>query len=258
MNRVVMLALLLTLIVTASCAGASPTPAAPDGANANGTLNKDVAGEWMLFGITVESAGDPIGMEIRGTLINGVLHARLAASDGQVAWEETFETAGPFVVNTVVEPQPGRYDLGLIWDGPVLASYALRWQPGEIHQASVSPVALIGGLGMIIVAIGYVAYAIAKKLGVGYLLMGALAWAITVGLKFAWAVPINEPVLEALRRTVPESAANAIFYLYVGLLTGVFEVIPVWLVMRYTHLGRVSWPKPAFDTCRNSIAGCAS
>ena len=98
----------------------------------------------------------------------------------------------------LLEPAPGRYDFGLSWDGPVLSSYALRWQPGEIAQVSVSPVALIGGLGMIAVAIGYAAHAFAQGGDLAYLLRGALGWGIGVGLKVAWATPINGPLLSAL------------------------------------------------------------
>ena len=243
MRRLVTLLLLLMLAGAAGCTQASVTPTALIGANANGTLDKDAAGEWLPFGITVDEAGDAVGIEVRGTLVRGTLRARLAASDGQVVWEEAFETAGPFVVTRQLTPPPGRYDLGLVWDGPVLASYALRWQPGVIEQVKVSPVALIGGLGMIFVAIGYGAYSVANKLGVAYMLMGALSWGIAVGLKFAWAIPINGPLLKRLLGTLPKGQANAIFYVYVGLLTGIFEVIPVWLIMRYTRLGQVTWSK---------------
>jgi uncharacterized membrane protein YhfC len=37
--------------------------------------------------------------------------------------------------------------------------------------------------------------------------------------------------------------ASGLYEIYVGALTGVFEVCLVWLVLRYTRLGRVPWPR---------------
>jgi len=102
---------------------------------------------------------------------------------------------------------------------------------------------LAGGIGMMLVAIGFVIYAAVRKLGWGYLGLGALAWTVAVVLKFAWAIPINSPLLKALTGALPEAAAMPIFYVYVGALTGIFEVGIVWLVMRYTRLGKVDWKR---------------
>jgi uncharacterized membrane protein YhfC len=60
-------------------------------------------------------------------------------------------------------------------------------------------------------------------------------------LKFAWAVPVNPQVYEALTGALPEGATTAVFSLYVGSLTGLFEVIAVWLLLRYTKFGQVPW-----------------
>ncbi len=94
---------------------------------------------------------------------------------------------------------------------------------------------------MIAVAVGYAIYACRRGLGWRYLGLGALAWVVTVALKFAWAIPVNTPVYQWLYQVLPETLAGISFYVYVGLLTGVFEVGVVWLVMRYTRLGRVTW-----------------
>jgi uncharacterized membrane protein YhfC len=109
--------------------------------------------------------------------------------------------------------------------------------------ATVSTLALLGGSGMIAVAIGFVIYAALRKLGWGYLGLGALAWVVTVMLKFAWAFSVNSFIYNGLYDALPEVIAALLFYLYVGALTGIFEVGVVWLVMRYTRLGRVSWKR---------------
>lgn len=230
----VVVALLLT-----ACAASIETPA---GANMNGSLNGAEAGDEFPFVVDVAQAGDPVGIDFRGTLMSGSVHVQLLDPSGVVVWEDAASTPGPFSVNTVVKPdEAGAYKLGLVWDGAVQAQYSLAWEPGGIEVPVITPVALIGGIGMMLVAIGFVVYAAVRKLGWGYLGLGALAWAITVVLKFVWAIPINSHLLDALTNALTKAVAMPIFYVYVGALTGIFEVGIVWLVMRYTRLGKVDW-----------------
>jgi uncharacterized membrane protein YhfC len=107
---------------------------------------------------------------------------------------------------------------------------------------SVTPFVLLSGAGMIVVALGFVCVAIWRKLGVRYLLLGALAWIVTVAVKFAWAIPMNDPIRGQLNSALPAWLAGPCFYLYIGLLTGVSEVALTWLLLRYTRLGRATWP----------------
>jgi uncharacterized membrane protein YhfC len=196
----------------------------------------------MPFQIPVARAGDPIGVDLRGVVEAGSLRVQLVDASGQVVWQE--EAGGPnvLVINTVVEPPAaGDYQLGLAWDGPVSASYSLIWAPGEVEIPRVTPIALIGGLGMIAVAAGFVIYAALHRLGWRYLGLGALAWVVTVILKFVWALAFNQTVYAALQSILPSSLVDPVFALYVGALTGVFEVLLLWLVMRYTRLGRMTW-----------------
>jgi uncharacterized membrane protein YhfC len=124
-----------------------------------------------------------------------------------------------------------------------LANCSLQWQPGQVQATTVTPVALLSGVGMILVAVAFVLYAAVRRLGWGYLGWGALGWVVAVALKFVWAIPINGPVYNALLRALPKAIAAPIFYIYVGALTGVFEVLLIWLVLRYTRLGQVPWPR---------------
>jgi uncharacterized membrane protein YhfC len=231
------------VLILAGCRSSEEMPRSMEGASVTGaTLNETEVGTSMPFTVQVEQAGDPIGVDFRGILATGSVRVQLLDSEGQATWQEEVASLGSFAVNTVVRPpEAGEYQLGLAWDGPVQASYSLQWRPGEIEIATVSPLALLGGLGMIAVAIGFVIYAALRRLGWGYLGLGALAWVVTVALKFAWAIPINPSVYNGLYDALPEVIAAPLFYLYVGALTGIFEVAIVWLVMRYTRLGRVSW-----------------
>ena len=54
--------------------------------------------------------------------------------------------------------------------------------------------------------------------------VGAAIWAVGVALKFACAIPLNKPVLHALESALPHGAYVAAGAVYIGLLTGVFEI----------------------------------
>jgi len=233
------------VLILVGCSSAGETSRPMEGASVTGaTLDEKDAGTYMPFTVRVEQAGDSIGVDFRGILATGSLRVQLLDSEGQAIWEEAVVSPGTFAVNTVVRPpESGEYQLGLAWDGPVQASYSLQWRPGEIKVATVSTLALLGGSGMIAVVLGFVIYAALRKLGWGYLGLGALAWVVTVILKSAWALLANSFVYNGLYDALPEVIAALLFYLYVGALTGVFEVGIVWLVMRYTRLGRVSWKR---------------
>jgi uncharacterized membrane protein YhfC len=102
---------------------------------------------------------------------------------------------------------------------------------------------MAAGIGMIVVAVVYVVYAALHRLGWAYLGLGAAAWIGSIILKFIWAGQANTQVYEALTSALPEGVASPVFALYVGSLTGIFEVIGVWLLLRYTKLGQVSWKR---------------
>ncbi len=235
---------IIALLTLAGCAA----PAQPEtpfvGASMSGAFDQEAAGQMMDFMVEVAQAGDPVGIDFRGILTAGSVRVQLVDAGGGPVFQQSIAKPGPFAVNTTLYPAPGAYTFGLAWDGPVqLAQYNLQWKPHSITVAQVSPLALLGGLGMIFVALGYSAYAALRRLGWGYLGLGALAWVITVVLKFVWAIPVNTPLYNALTGALPEPVALPIFYIYVGLLTGMTEVLLTWLVLRYTRLGQVPWGK---------------
>ena len=243
--------LILTLIFLTGC---SQTPTdVPDqtsdqpleGARITGaSLDEANAGSKSYFTLRVEEAGQPIGIDFRGALMQGSLGVRLLNAEEEIVWETNVTSVGPFAINTVVKPETtGEHQLILSWPGPVQASYNLQWQPGEIEVPEISPLVLLPGIGMILVALGYVIYAAVRRLGWAYLGLGALGWIVTVALKFAWAIPVNTPLYEALTSALPETIAHGIFYIYVGALTGIFEVAVTWGVLRYTKLGQVPWQR---------------
>ncbi len=114
-----------------------------------------------------------------------------------------------------------------------------------LNQAGqLTPLVLVPGIGMIIVAIAFIIYAFRRGGTWGYLGLGALAWTVTVAIKFLIAVPVNPVVYKALY--VPNALwapGSLLFDIYVGALTGLTEVLLTWLLLRYTRLGKVTWNK---------------
>ncbi len=243
-NRFLLTFLMIFVLLSLSACQGSADQAPLVGASMSGARDEATAGKFMDFVVEVKQPGDPVGIDFRGLLISGSVRVLLEDAEHQPVFQHTVDQPGSFAVNTVVYPEPGTYAFGITWDGPVqLSYYEFQWRPYPVTVEKVSPMALLGGLGMILVALAYIIYAVVHKLGWGYLGLGALAWVVTVALKFIWAVPLNTPIYNALTGSLPESIAMPVFYIYVGLLTGMTEVLLTWLVLRYTRLGQVPWGK---------------
>jgi uncharacterized membrane protein YhfC len=104
----------------------------------------------------------------------------------------------------------------------------------------LDPVLLISALGMFAVGLAAVlGWRRRAKSPWVFFGIGALAWTVGVALKVAWALPANKPILAVFSSHLGRAAGPA-SWLYVGLLTGVFEVGATWLFVRYTRLRRAS------------------
>jgi uncharacterized membrane protein YhfC len=242
-NNYVVTLLLFVVILLAAC---TPAPATPTpGASVTGAvLDEAAAGRDLPFTMAITGTRQQVGVDFRGTLISGGARVQIVDAQDGTVWQETVTTVGPFLVNKVIQLDgPTDYRLGLAWDEPVQMTYALQWAPGQVVAPAVTPIALLGGIGMILVGIGFIVYAGVRRLGWAYLGLGALAWVIAVVLKFAWAIAMNGPVY-SWTQTLPQLVGDPLFYVYVGLLTGIFEIAVLWPVLRYTRLGKAPWAKP--------------
>ena len=54
--------------------------------------------------------------------------------------------------------------------------------------------------------------------------IGAAVWTVGVALKFAWAIALNKPILGALRTGLSHGLYLRLGSVYIGILTGVFEI----------------------------------
>lgn len=103
---------------------------------------------------------------------------------------------------------------------------------------------ILPDLVIIAISLAFIVFARRKNGPWSYLGLGALLWAITVGIKFLVAIPVNPLVYQVLYLPNALWAPGSIlFYIYVGLLTGLTEVLLTWLLLRYTRLGSVPWAK---------------
>lgn len=67
----------------------------------------------------------------------------------------------------------------------------------------------------------------------GAMAIGGVLWAVAIALKVAWALAFNTPVYVALTGSLPAGVGVWAFFIYVGLLTGVFECLLLYPVARY-------------------------
>jgi uncharacterized membrane protein YhfC len=101
---------------------------------------------------------------------------------------------------------------------------------------------LLTGFGMMAVAIAGVLYW-RRRTGAAWWTfgLGALAWVVGVALKFGWATSTNSLVRQGLEQALPGPVAAPLFWLYVGLLTGVFECGIALLFVRRSRLKAAGW-----------------
>jgi uncharacterized membrane protein YhfC len=235
---------ILLLFLLAGCAqpAQSASISEPGSVIQGATVDETRPGSQSCLEIRADHPGEKISLDFQGLLISGDLSLEIVNAIGKTIWRQPVSESGQFRLEEVVAmPQPGSYDLRLAWDGSVEASYSLRWAYSQQPESKVAPTALVGGIGMILVALGFVIYALLRRLGGRFLLLGGLGWIITVALKFGWAILFNGPLYRLLTGALTQAPGEVVFSLYVGALTGIFEVGLLWLALRYTRLGQASW-----------------
>jgi uncharacterized membrane protein YhfC len=105
-----------------------------------------------------------------------------------------------------------------------------------------SPLLLLSGAGMMAIgAAAVLLYRRGRSVSWTVFGLGALAWIISVALKFAWAAPMNSRVKAGLDAMLPATAADPSYWLYIGLLTGVFECGFTLLFVKRTRLKAADW-----------------
>jgi len=100
---------------------------------------------------------------------------------------------------------------------------------------------IISGGGMFLVGLLFsLIFKRKKRVAFIYILYGAIIWIVTIALKFAWAVPVNKLLNNWIYTVLPAKIAGPLFWVYVGLLTGIFECGGIYLIIRYSRLKKMS------------------
>ncbi len=247
MKRFITLLLLIVLAgLLAGCVGAtSAVPPEYRWASVMGSkLSEQGAGENLNFGINVDQvmvdAQTPVNIEAKGSVQSGALAFKMVDQDGGEVWNSGDLQSGDFnIQGRYIPERPGIYRMGAVWAADTSATFDVLWR-----SITLMPIALLGGLGMILVALVFAGYTVSRRLGFGYMALGALLWIGTVVIKFVVATPLNPMLYQAIYvKGQLFAPGSLLFDLYVGALTGLTEVLLTWLLLRYTRLGKVGWGK---------------
>ena len=71
--------------------------------------------------------------------------------------------------------------------------------------------------------------------------LGALLWTISVAVKVAITIPLNEPLNALLHRAFPKHPADLVLWIYIGLLTGITEVGIFLALAKWFQRRQWSW-----------------
>ena len=100
----------------------------------------------------------------------------------------------------------------------------------------MNPLFLLSGTGMMALALVAVVYWKKRsKVVLALFLWGALAWVVGIVLKSVASIPIPE-VMDSTRAILPRYLAEPILWLYIGLLTGIFEC---GVTLGFAHIRRI-------------------
>ncbi len=183
----------------------------PEPSSENGRLEFDVPKQTTTLKHTVN---------VR--LTEGHANIRLTDSAGEMRQE--FGTGGSMRIPgyTRTWGRTGTWRLELLPEKAVGT-----WSVRIATSAEAVPVVLylVPGLGMVAVGVAAVWWwRLKARARWRWFLAGAAVWAVGVALKFGWAIPLNGPILKGIGSLVPHTAYLLLGSVYIGLLTGVFEI----------------------------------
>jgi uncharacterized membrane protein YhfC len=198
---------------------------------ASGGMLLDSAGEFgpeptsrtQAVSFDVPAGAEAIALDIEAKLSQGKVAMRLFDPSGKTAREHS--TGGSMSVQADVVDTSGRSGSYRIEVVPQSAVGTWSVRAYRLPRRSGTLLYLFPGAAMALVAL--LAAALWRRWSGGrwrWLWAGAAVWTVGVALKVGWAVALNGPVLGALKRGAPEAVYLAAGSVYIGALTGVFEI----------------------------------
>lgn len=208
--------------------------------NASRTLGPELVSGLQQLPFEVSGSEAQLKYRIHVKLQTGIVHIRLIRPDGVVIVDSAgkiFSQAGP---KEEEHFPPGRYQAEIRAE-QALGTWTLVIDDGN-HSSRLNSSAIITGKLMVLVgALALLFWRRRTRVAWTYFGIGAALWCVGVALKFGWAFAFNKSILVTINRALPEPAAWAAGALYVGLLTGVFEVgVTILAAKRWAFLSQNS------------------
>ena len=213
--------------------------------NEAGEFGPEPSSEIYRFGVEMQQMPEVPTLRASFDLTQGEMTLRVTDPDGDLIYGFTGDPVN------VMQPLTDANRAGVYHVEIVPEQAVGRWSVRITTAPTRQQVAgyLASGAGMVWVGIGAV---LLWKLWSGckysWFWIGAGVWTVGVGLKFGWAFLLNKPVLDALRITVPHDAYLVLSGIYIGLLTGVFEI-------GITLVAALRWKQIADDRTRGVAVG---
>ncbi len=172
---------------------------------------------------TFDSPGNTVqlGYQAMGNLNQGTVYFRAAGANGFGLFEASLSPSSKAAAGTFTAPAgsveismdaedcAGQWHLVVVEIPPERTYYAL----------------LASGPLMVLVALIFViGWERKTAIRLRWFWVGAGIWAVGVALKILWAVALNEPILGLLKSALPHDLYIAAGSIYIGLLTGIFEI----------------------------------
>lgn len=193
------------------------------------TLNAspDAASSTQILYATVASPFSAVVLSITSTLDTGKAYLHVQDPNGKtvtkMSWQSLF-TSTPVRTNGVT----GQYAFEAVLEN---ASGTMEVHVDESTPTTINaihnlvPLQYITGFLMIVIGSGFVVWwKRHTQTALKWFWMGAGLWTLGVTIKFAVAIPCNEPVLTFLNNALPHWLYLTIGSIFIGLYTGIFEI----------------------------------
>jgi hypothetical protein len=171
----------------------------------------------------VENVGVPLRYDVYVKLQEGIAAVTILAPDGS----KMLDVSGADF--TVIGPKEdekraaGKYTLEITWKEAVGTLRVAVYDKNRRTGPNMSRVIT----GKLMILVGVLAVWLCKrrfKPQWRYFIIGGALWTCGVTLKFAWAFLLNAPIFSILQESFSPTVSTIIGALYIGLLTGVFEI----------------------------------
>ena len=241
MNKKTYLFLIISLftLILSGCASQSEEPII-GGSISNVRLDETTAGENANFVIIIDDPQGDVGLDFWGSFQEGDVNVSITNQNtDEIVYSKNYsgELSNE---NEIITLDQGAYDLLVSWDDAVIGTYNLEWKPDKVEVPEISPIVLMPGIGMLLVGT-YFFYLGVKNSKFSMGLLGGLFWLSTVIVKFIIAGSINNPLYLWVTEVMPGLPGEIVFSIYVGLLTGITEILITYLVLKNTKFGKRTW-----------------